>query len=252
MQFKIKIGLIGFFISLATIVGLFFDNHFFALDNHFFAFPYYSLVLIFFPFIWIFSNFIVKNLNLIVSQLFYPFFLIIASFLWFGVGYLIGKLTDETDKKYTKAIIILILFMAVYIFIGYLMTNFLDTRYQLITKEQFRQQDEQILQARLKLWCTEEIGTWTFHPRSKQQISPEDNITVFSGAPDEWVFRGVAESVRICDDMYVISESSSFTEPLQFYLDQRQIIFDVCHATKNPEGCLNFSNCGENLCKRFR
>ena len=223
MKFKLKTGFMGLCVSLVIItIGAFYP----AVS----AFPFYSLTPILFPVLQFFPNLIEYVEIYFAFGILSPLFAVVTSFLWFGVGYVIGRLTEKRDRNYIKALTILIFFAVVYLTIGYFLAEFLEERSKPYEIERQQKYQEGISQARIKLWCTEEIGTWALDSK-------------------EWKFSGIPKSVRLCDNTYVISESS--IEPLEFYLDQRQVFTGVCHATRNPEGCRALSHCSENLCTQF-
>lgn len=242
MKFKIKIGIVGLIIPIAVIISDVFyhmttslgwrPSSLIAISKVSELYLFYPLVLILFPVLWFFPI-LIELAGMIFIMASYSlgsvyFLYFIASISWFWVGYVIGATMEDANQKYIKAVALLICFAAIGIYMSPVLEGVLDQKEKL-NRVELKQQSQ------IKLWCTEEMGIWPLDSFDSRERKPQ----------------GVPESVRICNDTYVISGKSN-DETLQFYFDQRQVFNGVCSVTKNPSGCRKFSHCGKNLCNQFR
>jgi hypothetical protein len=158
--------------------------------------------------------------------------------VWFGLGYLAGWITAGRPHRVLKAGVLL---LAVSIFIpaaGYAVGPIIAEKFESVAQAKQQANNEKLRQARLKLWCTQELGRFNLYHEW-------DN--------ESWAFRGLAESVKRCDDVFVLAEPRSLPDAADFYVSYpHQTFLGACHPTQSPEHCRTFEICGEDLCAQFR
>ena len=158
--------------------------------------------------------------------------------VWFGLGYLAGWITAGRPHRVLKAGVLL---LAVSIFIlaaGYAVGPIIAGKFESVAQAKQQVDNARMWQARLKLWCTQELGRFNLYREWDHE---------------SWAFRGHAESVKRCDDVYVLAEPGSLPDAAAFYFRYPgQSFLGACHPTQSPQRCRTFETCGEDLCARFR
>ena len=154
------------------------------------------------------------------------------------LGSLAGRITAGRPHRGLKASALLLIVSALILASGCTISPTITGKLDSVSRAKQQEYNERTSQARLKLWCTEELGRFDLYKETKTE---------------SWEFRGSAESVKRCDDVYVLSELGSLPDAASFYFAYpHQTFLGACHPTQSPERCRTFETCGEDLCAQFR
>jgi hypothetical protein len=189
-----------------------------------------AFIPILFPVLYLVPSKIEESFIYLAFGVYSPFSLLAASVLWFCFGLAVGRATRAWSQRAVKATVILLSFSVLYTGSGYGLMTVLEERSRPFEAARQQEYAERIQQARLKIWCTEEIGTLTLYA--------DDGLK-------EWAFRGVAEAVRVCDGRYVVSEARTLPDAVDFHMSHPgQRFLGACRAGDGAAACDAYGDCG--------